>query len=784
MKKVLSTFLLTSCLVGPSLQAQELLILEDMQKIADKPHGQNSGDGAGVYRDKDNRIWFVKTIDDESLLDTPEGDNLRQECAKLGEKAWQCSAWKYSSWVGLEVARNYAVSRLLRSIIGPESIPIVMPAYSRERGSLFIGSKALEGFNTAWEVYWKDIYGKGFDQETLKLKEKRAQEREDLLERDALLKVAFSLLNLPRKEIHTSNRGVVSLEGPSGNRTMAAVIDFDKGAFVTESNQHFSDFQKALEGASDYREAIHHIACLKEEDLSATMEAIAAELNELALDLPYTVFFSRYTLALPSKILPSDPAHHSFLNRLAVALPHKVLLDLIFKDAFLSSVLPNLAMSRAMDETLYFDDGLCKADQQKASDPEGKLLAEILGKERPDLAEHLLDRGISHDPENLGLVAAVKKGYLSIVSYLVENNLSQKDTRGTALALAIGNGYIQIARYLLEHNFSQDPVGVALAAAIRKGDEYIAHFLLDHTLSYDPQGRALLAAIKGHRDELVKRLYETGISQDPNREALSTAAEVNSLPLTLYFLEKGYVTDKDLTGALYEALSNGGFPIAEYLMQAIEKHLFPIGSFQFQEAFGNHCYSLLRTLTLCNNNRESFNFALKHRLIQTDAKGRILADALSLSKWEVAQFLLASGITIEQPDQPLDPAIFLEAPLPMPTLKILLEKGFFKGSSLLKKALQKGYSLDMCKSLIEAFNLRDPEGEALEAAISQASTSNEPASKEIVFYLIERNISQDPYDWGLERARYFQDKEMMDYLLSKANLWTRLKFYLSSFLYD
>ncbi len=435
MKRFVSSLLITSFLISSSLKAQEVIVLEDMQKIADKPCGVNSGEGAGIYRDKDNRTWFVKTIDKSSGAYSSEGN---------------------------EVARNYAASRLLRDLVGPESAPLVMPVYSRAVNTLLIGSQALEGFNTAWEVYWKDIYkdiqGETFNREAeemVPLKEKRAREREALLERDALLKVALSLLGVSKRGVHAHNRGVVSLPGASGNRSIAAVVDFDTGAFSYRLYEALPDFQQALEASDNYREAIHHIASLKEEELATKVEAIAAELDRIAL-------------SLPPHALMGDSFKSSFLLSILQALPtswtrtlfQPSLMNEDLKHSFLSSLLQTLPVIRAMDELLYANEGLCQAERKETSDPKGELLRDVILQDRLNLAWHLMEQQISNDPQGRALSVAIQKGYDQLVTYLLDHHLTQ-DPQGRALEAAILSHQDQVVTYLLDHHVTQDLDGRA-----------------------------------------------------------------------------------------------------------------------------------------------------------------------------------------------------------------------------------------------------------------------------------------------------------------------------------
>ncbi len=210
-------------------------------------------------------------------------------------------------------------------------------------------------------------------------------------------------------------------------------------------------------------------------------------------------------------------------------------------------------------------------------------------------------------------------------------------------------------------------------------------------------------------------------------------------------------------------------PLAEHILQAIETHLFPLKSPQFKEEVALPIHPLLVYYYVYNEGMERLNFALTHHILQHDEAGQLLAIALQSSRWDIVQRLLEVGITIDQPDKPLDPAIFLEAPLPVPTLKILLEKGFFEEAHIIREAIYRK-SLEELKTVVKEFGLKDPEGEALELALSNFRFDKDSVFKEIGLYLIENNISQDPHNRVLEIAKEYKYKEIVRYLSNRKRL--------------
>ncbi len=524
----------------------EVLWLEEMVKIDAKAQGNNAGKGGDIYWNPSTQEkWFIKRSTCGSANSTSLGTS-------------QCA----------EFVPYYFTSRILQYLVGPESIPVIAPVYSREASALLIGSLKLEGFQplaTEEEPRKKIAAGK-----------------------EALLNVALSLLNI--YERHVSNRGEFLL----GDRTIAAMVDRDARDF--KETDHFCtdkkelEFHRALQGDFNYKEAFHRIAMVTDEELMTIIEGAEAELSDMAFPL-------------------SDGSLYHF--------------DIPFswnKKAFLSSIFENLSFIQAMDEFLHlasFDSKeMNVARYAKARDPHGFLLWKAIDQERFDIVDHFLDHhrsldpkgralraailfrdgelvkklyesGISQDPERRALKIAVEANSLPLVQYFFANGYSSLRDLKLAFKEAVLNDSLPMAGYLLalveqdffpresaafkeEFRLSLDfPPSIEytsfLEFILRVGEPSALKFVLDLDLVQDLQG-ALTLALTLLRWDMAQLLLESSAMPDKpekiNPEVLLEG--VPPAPLLLKLLEKRFFEELSL---LKTAIEWRSFPMLKFFVE-------------------------------------------------------------------------------------------------------------------------------------------------------------------------------------------------------------------------
>ncbi len=166
------------------------------------------------------------------------------------------------------------------------------------------------------------------------------------------------------------------------------------------------------------------------------------------------------------------------------------------------------------------------------------------------------------------LTSAVSRNYLDIVEYLLErkSNLDLYDHKHDALIIAARHGYLEIFKYLISKGYLNQAAG-ALQAAIEDNRLSIVEYLMSENLRSNLQriDCLSLAAMYGHL-ALVKYLITKNIDTRID-DALWRAAGGGHLAIVKYLIENGADVHTRDDSALIFAIDNGYLDVTKYLVE-------------------------------------------------------------------------------------------------------------------------------------------------------------------------------------------------------------------------